>query len=293
MTQNRIMGSTYSILMPRIATVIAILCTIGELGSCSSPERPASTVYPQDARISSPEGIPRDSSTSFFPASASVVTSQDARTKRLGDCRFMSGLISKELFWFKAPVLSNYYLGRPIYRFLWAPPFGLPVLLTVELNETDGVLNTRFVNRYPQAMLSSAQVVAWSKPEIERINELKRMIQAGQEVADNTERLTSAVQRLDYIKLSGTPLIITDKATVLSPRQIQQFIGLLNQVKFWQSASCQPSDCFDGANYTLEAHEANRYHMVNRGCFMENSEGIYNCCKFLLDLSPAKSEANN
>src|SRR6476646_3536514 len=113
--------------MARFVTVFFMLGLINCLSSCSSPGQSASATYPQDPRISSPAGVPQDSSTSYFPANASANTSQDSLAKRRDDCKFLFGLFSKDLFWFEAPVLSNYYVGHPVYRFLWSPPFQLPV----------------------------------------------------------------------------------------------------------------------------------------------------------------------
>lgn len=262
------------------------------LGGCSAPETPRGA-YAQDAAVSNAAGVPHDSATSYFPPSARPTAGANAAVKRFDDCRFMTDLLSKDLFWFDAPVLSNYYLGHATYRFLWAPAFRLPVVLTLELSETGGVLKTRLVNRYPAAMDSPAQVEARAKPLLKRIGELKTLIEAGREVPANTERLASARQRLADARLGGTPLIITEQAVVLSRRQVQQFIELLEQANFWQLASCAPSDCFDGANYTLEAHEAHRYHMVSRGCSVENSVGLYRCCRYLLALSPAQPREHN
>jgi hypothetical protein len=266
------------------------LLACAALSGCSAPETPTSA-YPQDAAISSPAGVPHDSAVSYFPASAIANTSPDSLTRQLGDCRFEFRMASDELFGFKAPVLSNYYLGHAIYRFLWSPALRLPVLLTLELNGTNGVLKTQFVNRYPEPMASAAEVEAESRPEIEHINQLKSLIKAGQDVSDNTERLIAATDRLAYIKLSGTPLIITGSVVALQPSQVRQFTALLDRAKFWQLPSCEPSACFDGAGYVLEAHEVNRYRVVKRQCFMDEGSSFYQCCKFLLDLSPAKPKA--
>ncbi|MBF9142333.1 hypothetical protein [Hymenobacter properus] len=273
--------------MARIIPIIFILGLINWLGSCSSPGRPASGTYPQDPRISTPAGVPRDSATSYFPASASVNPSQDSLAKRMGDCQGEFQGASELLFRFKAPVLSNYYFGHSIYRFLWWPAFRLPVLLTLDLTESKAVLKTQCVNRYPEPMASARQVEAESRPEIERINQLKALIKTCQQVADNQERLASALSRLDYIKLSGTPLIITEKNVVLSQSQVRQFVQLLNQADFWQLPSCKPTFLLDGAYYTLEAHELQRYKVVMRHSPSEK-DGFFRCCKFLLDLSPAK-----
>src|SRR4051812_3792371 len=105
------------------------LLACAALSSCSAPDASTST-YPQNAAISSPAGVPCDSAISYFPASASVNTSQDSLLRRMGDCEFEFQLASRNLFGFKAPVLSNYYLGHSIYRLLWSPAFRPPVLLT-------------------------------------------------------------------------------------------------------------------------------------------------------------------
>ncbi|WP_201983178.1 hypothetical protein [Hymenobacter rubidus] len=271
--------------MFKLFLVLACICL---LASCSAPVQPPFT-YPEDKSLSSPQGIPPDSATSYFPAGASINTSNDTLIRRLGDCQDRFRRFSEYLFGFGAPVLSNYYLGHSIYRFLWIPARRYPVLITVDLTETGGVLTTQLLNRAPEPIASAAKIEAESKPLIQRITELNKQMQAGEHVADNTERVASAKDQLDYIKLTGKALIIKNEtAVVLSRIQIQQFQKLLTQVGFWQLPGCEPSCCFDGATYVLEAHEPNRYQVVQRECFIEKSSGFLQCCQFLLNLSPAK-----
>ena len=258
------------------------------LAGCTAPQSPTNA-YPQNKQVSSPLGVPRDSATSYFPASASVKPSQDSLAKRPGGCDFESRLTSETLFNFNAPVLSNYYLGHASYRLLWLRAFRLPVLLTLDLHESGGVLKTQLVNRYPLHMASANEVAAESKPLIERINQVKRLIRAGQEVTLNTEYLASSIARLDDVQLSGTPLIVTDKVVVLNRDQVQKFLGLLNQANIWQLPICTPSYYFDGVSYVFEAHEAQRYKVISRSN-PPMTGSLSRCCQFLLTLSPAIAE---
>lgn len=263
----------------------------GLLSGCSAPETPTST-YPQNAAVSSPAGMPRDSATSYFPASAGVPISRDSLIRRLESCQFESRLTSKILFQFKAPVLSNYYLGHASYRLLWRRTFRLPVLLTLDLHESGGILKTQQVNRYPSQMASANEVAAESKPIIERINQAKKMIRAGQEVPANTEYLASSLVRLEDIQLSGTPLIVTDKVIVLSRDQIREFLALLAQANIWQLPLCTTGGYLDGVSYVFEAHEAQRYKVI--GCSNPPMTGSFSkCCQFLLNLSLARAGEQN
>jgi hypothetical protein len=276
--------------MSRITALAFILAMPGWLGRCSAPERPASTVYREDKRISSPAGVPHDSTTNYFPASTTPNTSQNAPAKRLGGCYFESCLLSETLFNFNAPVLSNYYLGHASYRFLWLRAFRLPVLLTLDVNESGGVLKTQSVNRYPSHTSSVNEVAAASEPIIKRINQAKRLIRAGQEVPANAEWLASSIARLDDIRLAGTPVIITEKALVLTRDQVRQFLGLLDQANIWQLPACTSSYYLDGVSYVFEAHEAGRYKVIHRSNPPVNGS-FARCCQFLTDLSSAKAEA--
>ena len=267
--------------------LISCFLLVWALAGCSGQRQ--FSPYREDDAVSNSQGVPRDSAASYFPADANLNTSKDSLIRKLGNCQFECREDSKVLFGFKAPVLSNYYLGHSIYRFLWSRAFRLPVLLTLDLTGKTGVLKAQLVNRYPVPMASAAEVEAASRPVIQRINQLKNLIQTGQDVADNKERLASAIFWLDNVKLSGAPLIITEKAIFLSQDQIQQFLHLLNQANFWALPSCEPTNWLDGVNCLFEAHEAHRYKVIRRQNPPE-TDRFFQCCKFLLNLSPAKNE---
>jgi hypothetical protein len=259
------------------------LLTSAVLSGCSAPDA-STSIYPQNAAISSPAGVPRDSATSYFPASASVNTSQDTLLRRFGSCESVFQYASEDLFSFNAPVLSNYYLGQSIYRFLWSRSFDRPVLLTLELSETRAVLRTQLLSK---ALIFKSSSLAEEQQSLKRIAVAESL---AREEKDE-ERKTLFLEIVKSTREGLLPLeAITGKPVTLSNGQVRQFRELLTQAGFWQLPSCEPIHLTDGSNWVLEAHEPNRYKAVFRQSPRSKQAPFRRCCEFLLNLSEARSE---
>ena len=105
--------------------------------------------------ISDAQGISLDMTTFYFPAVDSLHAAYIPPAKRppeyVLDERVMNYAAdlkstSYYLTYFQAPVLSNFYLQTPIYRFLWRRSFHRPVLLTLRLQATGGTLRTQLLD---------------------------------------------------------------------------------------------------------------------------------------------------
>ena len=75
--------------------------------------------YSKDPKVSSTEGVCKDSISFYFPTSIRL----DTNTVITGIDAFMLNWFSSALYSAKEPILYNYYLGHDIYRFLWLRSF--------------------------------------------------------------------------------------------------------------------------------------------------------------------------
>ncbi|GGG50702.1 hypothetical protein [Hymenobacter glacieicola] len=117
-------------------------------GGASAPISPT-PAYPQNPAISDAQGRPRDTTTFYFPAALSCVDqlTDKMQYSQTAYCQMALASASANLFFFKAPVLSNYYLGNDTYRFLWLRSFHRPVLLTLTQQAGGATLRTQFLTK--------------------------------------------------------------------------------------------------------------------------------------------------
>lgn len=271
--------------------ISAILIMIGGLVSCSNPKQSPRTIYPGNEAISSPQGVPRDSATSYFPFEAGenpnkIIprdTLEAVPYERTLDCQADLQFTSQCLFAFKAPVLSNYFLGQSTYRFIWLRSFHPPVLLTLRCtSDGRGKLQTQFLNKSPG--MSIPTITNPDELGISPKEHQRRTVFKGKTLLD-TAYLAS-------IAFAKAPVVIQkDSTTELTENQVQQFRQLLVETAFWKMPGCKPSLMLDGAYWLLEAQEPKRYCVVNRQSPDVNRDYPFRrCCDFLLDLSPTKPE---
>ncbi|MBC6612902.1 hypothetical protein H8B15_18410 [Hymenobacter sp. BT507] len=257
------------------------------LDGCSlAPSTIAS--YPNNPTASDEQGRPLDSAVFYFPAVDSLPLNYIPHNKRsksrslsylsITNCAFELAEASNCLVYFQAPVLSNYYLKADIYRFLWLRSFDRPVLVTLQRKPVGTTLCTQFLSKYPV----SAHLTV-PDPEEPGIS--------AEQVAQRLAALEDPVFKA-YIAEEKRPSVLVDaeETTVaVTPEQWQHFERLLQKADFWQLPACQPLGLLDGAEWLLEAHQANRYHMVLRQSPREK-DAFRISCEYLLNLSSARKE---
>ncbi|UOQ99407.1 hypothetical protein MUN81_07880 [Hymenobacter sp. 5317J-9] len=266
------------------------LSLIKGLDGCVAPEQSPPFVYPQNRTVSTPQGIPCDSATNYFPTEAALnpkrVKPRDKNPEVLDerslDCQFNFEFASQCLYAFKAPVLSNYFLGNSIYRFVWLRSFHRPALLTLRCTATGGTLQTQFLNKEPGMTVPG--IVDPDEPGISSVEHQRRVKYKQRVLADSEYQASIAFAKL--------PVVVEDESTTsVSPMQVQRFQQMLAQANFSKMPSCEPKLEFDGAYWLLEAHEPGSYSVVGRQSpDKEYSSRFRRCCDFLLDLSAAKME---
>ncbi|MBG8554706.1 hypothetical protein [Hymenobacter guriensis] len=254
---------------------------------CSTPS--ASTgPYPQNPAISDAQGHPRDSTTFYFPAVDSVTTLRTAKDsveaqsfgEPLESCAGELHFTSRTLTLFQAPILSNYYLGTPIYRFTWLRSFHRPVLLTLTLRQGTGILRTQLLTKHPFTNPPPPPAPLYTSP---KSKEWWRKRQA---------QLLADVEYQEYLAESKKPPMQVKQAEtslVLSSEQWQHFQQLLTQCHFQTLSSCEINEVLDGAYWILEAHQADGYHMVFRHS-PDETDGFRKACEYLIELSSVRKE---
>ncbi|MCR5890163.1 hypothetical protein LRS06_20770 [Hymenobacter sp. J193] len=253
---------------------------------CSAPA--ASTgPYPQNPAISDAQGYPRDSTTFYFPAADSLTASRpagesvevQASGEPLESCTGELRFASHTLTFFQAPVLSNYYLGAPIYRFTWLRSFHRPVLLTLRLRQGKAVLHTQLLTKsaMPAPTISAIDFTA---------------PQSKEQVRKQQEQLLADVEFQNFLAESKKPPIqVRQEETSLSVslEQWQHFQVLLARCRFQNLASCEINEVLDGAYWLLEAHQASGYHVVFRHS-PDETDGFRKACEYLIELSSVRKE---
>ncbi|MBX0289671.1 hypothetical protein K3G63_04435 [Hymenobacter sp. HSC-4F20] len=264
------------------------------LGGCSAPTFPTSA-YPQNPAISDAQGHPRDSTTFYFPAADSLHAKYVPKNKwpavryntdiRFANCAGTLEHASYTLTYFEAPVLSNYYLGADIVRFLWLRSFHRPVLLTLRHTSTGATLHTQLLdkppgfqtltvlhpNSLPPTASAKRRADAWKY-----YNETMADPEFQREVAEGKRR--------------AGPVKAEETTVAVTPEQWQHLQDLLTQAKFSGMCPCQPQPgMLDGSEWLLEIHQARGYHMVARQS-PEERDGFRKACEYLIDLSSVRNE---
>lgn len=273
----------------------AVLVLIGGLTTCSNPRQSPPAAYPGNEAVSTPQGVPRNSSTSYFPVEAGEnpnrIVPRDSLEavpyENTMDCKAALRYASQDLFSFHAPVLSNFFLERTTYRFLWSPSFQPPVLLTLTITNVGGLLTTQYLNKQPGWTATAAEQLE----KQQHIAKIIAWVYRKGALPSDTARLESARTETELLELIKSPLkILRAPHMVLTQGQVRHFRQLLAKADFWQLPGCQPIGILDGANWLLEAHEPTRYHIVARQSPDGKNTSFRQCCEFLLELSPAKTE---
>ncbi|UOQ77215.1 hypothetical protein MUN84_00260 [Hymenobacter sp. 5516J-16] len=195
-------------------------------------------------------------------------------------CQMALASASANLFFFKAPVLSNYYLGNDTYRFLWLRSFHRPVLLTLTQQAGGAMLRTQFLTK--SATAPRLEQILFVPPTASQA-ETARLQQEF-----DAKRKDPKVQReLAEHNRPAEPLPQLETIHSITPRQWQQVEQLLATSSFQQLPPCESSTATDGAYWVFESHQANGYHMVFRHSPDKRDE-FRKACEYLLELSSAR-----
>ncbi|SDY95191.1 hypothetical protein [Hymenobacter psychrophilus] len=264
------------------------------LAACGSPT--TSGPYPQNPAISDAQGHPRDSTTFYFPVADTLHDAYLPEEKRpdgiyyntdirFADCADELKHASYVLNYFDAPVLSNYYLGADIVRFLWLRSFHRPVLLTLRHDSAGTTLNTRLLDKIPGFQIITVQHPDSLSPTASDYTRKRTRKRYNESMADpEFQKLVAEGKR-------RARRVETEETTVaVSPEQWQQFQRLLRTSRFQQLPACKPRPgMLDGAYWLLETHRADGYHMAARQT-PDATDPFRQACAYLIELSSARGE---
>jgi len=257
------------------------------LSGCSSAPA-TTTAYATNPTDSDAYGRPPDSAVFYFSAADSLSNvsqlTGSGPNQTVESCRFTLDLASSTLFLFQAPVLSSHYTGQPVYRFLWLRSFHRPVLLTLQQHLGGATLRTQFLTKSALSVAVTVSRISFQPPAttFEENKMRQEALQAA--LADSAYQASDAKQKLPAVQV-----LAEETAVAVTPEQWQHFETLLQKANFWQTPSCQPLGATDGAEWLLEGHQANRYHMVLRQS-PGKKDAFRAGCAYLLDLSSAHKE---
>ena len=275
-------------LMRRVCFVFPFLL----LAACGSPTTPGP--YPQNPAVSDAQGHPRDSTTFYFPAADSLHDKYLPKNSETLDRQIILGVIpcasglkgaSYVLSYFDAPVLSNYYLGADIIRFLWLRALHRPVLLTLRSDSASVTLHTQLLDKTPGFQTLTVQHPDSLPPTASakdlnyaRKNYNERMVDP-----EFQQLVAEGKRRARLVKAEETTVAV-------SPGQWQQFQNLLRASRFQQLPACKLGPgMLDGAYWLLETHRADGYHMAARQS-PDETDPFRKACEYLIELSSVRGE---
>ena len=186
---------------------------------------------------------------------------------------FVQNWYSSALYSFKEPVLSQSFVGHNIYRFLWLRSFHRPVVFTLHQSDGQVWLNTKMLDMQPRFHDDGISGV----PKEER----QEYINDGYSIDKKNPDL---MVRIADRKAN----IIFNKDISLSENEWNEFEHLLAKANFWSLPTNIDDDDTDGAQWVIEGHLKNKYHVVDY-----HSPGNCEYAKaglFLIELSELKEE---
>ena len=212
--------------------------------SCS--QAPSQLNYSQDALISDSQGHPIDSDTYYFPTPVNTKEDEAAYF-----WNFDQRWFSVTLYAAKEPVLSNFYLGYDVYRFLWLRSFHKPTTISLHNDGARVWLVTKQLDRQPEFLKAVLPTVMFDPPQ--NGNNKHRKL----EPADSLEN--------EFVVLGDrTEKIFKEDEKELSLSDWDEFQRMLLNYHFWLLTPFQDATGIDGSRWTIEAHLSPGYWYVSR-----------------------------
>jgi hypothetical protein len=244
-----------------------VLLFIVFLTNCTQ-KRELNPLYPNDTTFSNENGFPKNVDVAgylpikFVNKEGFYMAPSDKNRKTLIDSingikPFWIGL-SDKFFYFKEPVLYNFYLGKTIYRFSWFRSFDYPVIITIIKDGDSFVLQSK---------------------KMEFINNMMEKFKK-----DNKELLTHEDSLAVW--LLSPPKLLTDTEKKISIKEWNTFEDKLKKCSFLNLPTIKDVAGLDGSSWILEKHTSDGYKVVMRW----TGDEIKSPCEYLLDLSDCKKE---
>ena len=223
--------------------------------------------YPQDQKLSNPNGDPIDSLTYFLPKELDY-----------GDSTMETKLDSFKLNWYssqlypsKEKILYNYYQGQSIYRFTWLRAFNEPVFIALYKKSGRVWLTLKKLDRQPDFM----KIVYVDKPFPFR--------------TDKSKTFKNSKMRQDsVVEPDRHANILINDTKELTMADWNNFEKLLADCHYWNMTPCEIGlTGFDGSQWIIEASSKDKYWVVDR---WSPQDGFRECGVYLIKLSGLKEE---
>jgi hypothetical protein len=242
--------------------LLSTVCIVLLLAFCKTKTKSAQVTSTQFADTLS---LPKDSLAFYFPANIfSDEPSSDS---------FVQNWYSSALYSFREPVLSKSFAGHNIYRFLWLRSFHRPVVFTLHQSKDQVWLNTKLLDRQPRFYDDRIS----GMPKEEREEYIKKGFFVDKKESDVLVRIADRKAKIVY-----------NKNIYLSDKEWNQFEQLLAKANFWKQPTNIDDGSTDGAQWVIEAHLKNRYHLVDYHSPYNNE--YQKAGFFLIKLSGLKEE---
>ena len=211
--------------------------------SCSG-NRITKDNYIKDSTFTDLKGYPTSEYPDYFPDSIQ----SDSVYIRTNMDSFKKGWFSSVLYATGQPVLFNYYLGHPQYRFILLRSFDPPIVFTLNKEKGKVWIETRMLSKilwfWHQVVVDSTTY--WVDP-------------------NQDSALTKYENKADTIKKADWHgEIKINQRTELTIKDWKEFEKIVAKQSFWTMAPYRSSDGIDGSQWIIEGHSKNKYWMVNR-----------------------------
>lgn len=244
--------------MKFLTTILILILLV----SCKNKIRP---FQPTNESFADTLSVPKDSLAFYFPA--------NIFSDRPSSDSFVQNWYSSALYSFKEPLLSQNFVGHNVYRFLWLRSFHRPVVFTLNQSEGQVWLNTKMLDRQPRFYDDRYGGV----PKEEREEYFKEGFKVDKHDPDLLIRIADRKANITY-----------NKNISLSDKNWNEFEQLLAKANFWKLPAQIDDGSTDGAQWVIEGHFKNRYHVVSYHSPGNSEYGKVG--RFLITLSRLKEE---
>ena len=243
----------HQVIMKFLTTILSIIV----FGSCNT--RSNTTGFIDTSKP------PKDSLAFYFPTNIfSNIPRSDS---------FVQNWYSSALYSFKEPLLSQNYIGQNVYRLLWLRSFHRPVVFTLHQIEDQVWLNTKMLDDQPSFHDDRYRGV----PKEDQEEYLKMGYVVDKHDPDLLVRIADRKANIVYNK----NIFLTDK-------EWNEFEQLLSKANFWKLPTNIDDGSTDGAQWVIEGHLKNNYHVVEYHSPGNSEYG--KAGRFLITLSRLKEE---
>jgi hypothetical protein len=247
--------------------IVLLLLILTSLTNCNK-KRELNPLYPNDTTFSNEDGFPKNVDVAGYLPIKSLnekgfyMAPSDKNRKTLIDS--MNGIepfwlgLSDKYFYFKEPILYNFYLGKSIYRFSWFRSFDSPVIITIIKDGDSFVLKSKKMEFFN--------------------NMMEKFTKDGKGKLTHQDSLA--------VWLLSSPKILTDTEKTLSSIEWSTFEDKLKNCSFLKLPTIKDASGLDGSEWILEKHTSDGYKVVMRW----TGDEIKLPCEYLLDLSDCNKE---